>query len=137
MRTRAAAPTAALSAPHGTALPTALPTACGDRSSPAPTHAPRKATCPSLHRCVRGPAPHRAQWEVLDLLSLAPASALVRLSRSDWRRVDNVADALAQARTRPALIPRPRAGAGGQDGVTADIRDLVGKVAGANVSAAR
>ena len=49
--------------------------------------------------------PTRAQREVLDLLALAPATALVRLSLSDWRRVDDVADALAQARTRPAVIP--------------------------------
>ncbi len=80
--------------------------------------------------------PSRAQREVLDLLGLAPAAALVRLSLRDWRRVDDVVDALAQARTRPAVIPRPRAGAGGQDGVTADVRDLVGKVAGAKVTAA-
>ncbi len=80
--------------------------------------------------------PTWAQREVLDLLGLAPASALVRLSLSDWRRVNNVADALAQARTRRAVIPRPRAGAGGQDGVTADVHDLVGQVAGAKVTAA-
>ena len=81
--------------------------------------------------------PTRAQQEVLDLLGLAPASALVRLSLSDWRRVDRVVDALALAHTRPAVIPRPRAGDGGQDGVTADGRDLVGKVAGVKVTAAR
>ncbi len=80
--------------------------------------------------------PTRAQREVIDLLGLAPAAALVRLSLLDWRRVNDVVDALAQARTRTAVIPRPRAGAGGQDGVTADVRDLVGKVAGAKVTAA-
>jgi hypothetical protein len=80
--------------------------------------------------------PTRAQREVIDLLGMAPAAALVRLSLSDWRRVNDVVDALAQARTRPAVIPRPRAGAGGQDGVTADVRDLVGKVASAKVTAA-
>ena len=73
--------------------------------------------------------PTWAQREVLDLLGLAPTSALVRLSLSDWRRVNNVADALAQARTRSAVIPRPRAGAGARDGVTADLHDLVGQVA--------
>ena len=76
---------------------------------------------------ARHPTP--AQREVLDLLGLAPACALVRLSLSDWRRVDKVADALAQARTRPAVIPRPRAEAGGQDGATADVRNQVDKVA--------
>ena len=70
-----------------------------------------------------------AQREVLDLLGLAPTSALVRLSLSDWRRVDRVADALAQARTRGAVIPRPRAGAGGQDGGTTEVPLLVGRVA--------
>ena len=80
--------------------------------------------------------PSRAQREVIDLLGLAPAAAMVRLSLSDWRRVDHVADALAHARTRPAGIPRPRAGAGDRDGVTADARDLVGKVAVATVTAA-
>ena len=55
--------------------------------------------------------PTVAQREVLALLGLAPASsALVRLSLSDWRHVNDVAHALAQARTGPALIPRPRAG---------------------------
>ena len=83
---------------------------------------------------ARHPSP--AQREVIDLLGLAPAAALVRLSVSDWRRVDRVADALAQARTRPAVIPRPRAEAGGQDGVTAHVRHLAGKVAGAKVTAA-
>ncbi len=73
--------------------------------------------------------PTQAQREVLDLLGVAPAAALVRLSLSDWRRVADVADALAQARTRPAVIPRPRAGAGAQNGVTADVHDLVGQVA--------
>jgi hypothetical protein len=34
---------------------------------------------------------------------------------ANWRRVDDVVDALAQARTRPAVIGRPRAEAGGQD----------------------
>jgi hypothetical protein len=80
--------------------------------------------------------PSRAQREVIDLLGLAPAAALVRLSLVDWRRVDDVVNALAQARTGPAVIPRPRAGAGGQDGVAADARDLVGKVARAKVTAA-
>ncbi len=56
--------------------------------------------------------PSQAQREVIDLLGLAPAAGVVRLSLSDWRRVDRVVDALAQARTRPAVIPRPRAGAG-------------------------
>ena len=73
--------------------------------------------------------PTWAQREVLDLLGLAPTSGLVRLSLSDWRRVNNVADALAQARNRPAVVPRPRAGAGAQDGVTAGLHDLVGQVA--------
>ena len=49
--------------------------------------------------------PTRAQREVLDLLGVAPAVALVRLSVSDWRRVNSVVDALAQARTRHAEIP--------------------------------
>jgi hypothetical protein len=80
--------------------------------------------------------PTRAQREVIDLLGLAPAGALVRLSLLDWRRVNDVVDALAQARTRPAVIPRPRTGAGGQDGITADVRDLVSQVAGAKVTAA-
>ena len=80
--------------------------------------------------------PSRAQREVLDLLGLTPAAALVRLSLSDWRRVNDVVDALTQARTRPAVIPRPRAGAGCQDGVTADVRDLAGTIAGAQVTAA-
>ena len=74
--------------------------------------------------------PSRAQREVLDLLGLAPAATLVRLSLSDWRRVDDVVDALAQARTRPAVIPRPRARAGHQDGGAAVVRDLVGTAAG-------
>ncbi len=78
--------------------------------------------------------PTWAQREVLDLLGLAPGTALVRLSLSDWRRVNNVADALAQARSRPAAIPRPRAG--GQHGATADVHDLVGQTAGAKVAAA-
>lgn len=63
--------------------------------------------------------PSRGQREVLDLLGLAPSCALVRLSVSDWRRVDDVADALAQARTRSAVIPRPRAEAGAQVTVSA------------------
>ena len=54
--------------------------------------------------------PTRAQREVLDLLGLAPAAAVVRLSLSDWRRVNSVVDALAQARTRPAGIPAPGPG---------------------------
>ncbi len=49
--------------------------------------------------------PTQAQREVLDLLGVAPAAALVRLSLSDWRRVADVADALAQARTAKAVIP--------------------------------
>jgi hypothetical protein len=59
--------------------------------------------------------PTRSQREVIDLLGLAPAAALVRLSMANWRRVDDVVDALAQARTRPAVIGRPRAEAGRQD----------------------
>jgi hypothetical protein len=55
--------------------------------------------------------PTGAQREVLDLLGVAPAAALVRLSLSDWRRVNGVVDALAQAR-RPAVIA-----AGGQGSV--------------------
>ncbi len=80
--------------------------------------------------------PTRAQREVLDLLGLVPAAAVVRMSLLDWRRVDDVVGALAQARTRPAVIPWPRAGAGGQDGVTANVRDLVGTIDGAKVTAA-
>jgi hypothetical protein len=49
--------------------------------------------------------PTRAQREVLDLLGVAPAATLVRLSVSDWRRVNTVVDALAQARTQSAGIP--------------------------------
>jgi hypothetical protein len=49
--------------------------------------------------------PTGAQREVLDLLRVAPAAAMVRLSLSDWRRVNSVVDALAQARTRTAGIP--------------------------------
>jgi hypothetical protein len=71
--------------------------------------------------------PSRAQREVIDLLGLAPAAALVRLSLSDWRHVNQVVDALAQARSRSAVIPRSRAG--GQDGVTTDVDGLVEKVA--------
>ena len=55
--------------------------------------------------------PTRAQREVLDLLGVAPAAALVRLSVSDWRRVISVVDALARARTRPADIPARGQGA--------------------------
>ena len=73
--------------------------------------------------------PTSAQREVLDLLGLTPTSALVRLSLSDWRRVNNVVDALAQARNRPAAIPRPRAGVGSQGGGRIDVHDLVGRVA--------
>ena len=73
--------------------------------------------------------PTRAQREVIELLGVGPAAALVRLSLLDWRRVNDVVDALAQARTRPAAIPRPRAGAGSQDGGSTDVRDLVGQVA--------
>ena len=80
--------------------------------------------------------PSRAQREVIDLLALAPTAALIRLSLSDWRRVNDVVDTLAQSRTRPAVIPRPRAGSGDQDDVTADVRGLVGKVAAALVTAA-
>ena len=49
--------------------------------------------------------PTRAQREILALLDLVPERGLVRLSLSDWQRVDNLADALAQARTRPAVDP--------------------------------
>ena len=49
--------------------------------------------------------PTRAQREVLDLLDVAPGGGLVRLSLSDWRRVDKMADALAQARTRSTMVP--------------------------------
>ncbi|WNV77046.1 hypothetical protein [Geodermatophilus sp. DSM 44513] len=49
--------------------------------------------------------PTHAQREVLDLLGVAPAAALVRLSVADWQRVADVADALAQARTTTALVP--------------------------------
>lgn len=80
--------------------------------------------------------PSRAEREVLDLLGLAPSSALVRLSVSDWRRVDDVADAVAQARTRSAVIPRPRAGGGAPDGGSADVRHSLGAVAQVRVSAA-
>lgn len=80
--------------------------------------------------------PSRAQREVIDLLGLAPAAALVRLSLVDWRRVDHVADALAQARSRAAVIPRPRTEAEGQNGLIADARDLVGNAAGVRVTAA-
>jgi hypothetical protein len=73
--------------------------------------------------------PTSAQREVLDLLGWTPTSALVRLSLSDWRRVNNVVDALAQARNRPAAIPRPRAGAGSRDVGSTDVHDLVGRVA--------
>jgi hypothetical protein len=73
--------------------------------------------------------PTSAQREVLDLLGLAPTSALVRLSLSDWRRVNNVVDALTQARNQPAAIPRPRAGAGSHDRGSIDVHDLVGRVA--------
>ncbi len=52
-----------------------------------------------------GRHPTRAQREVLELLGVAPAAALVRLSLSDWRRVNSVVDALAQTRTRPTGIP--------------------------------
>lgn len=83
---------------------------------------------------ARHPSP--AQREVIDLLDLAPAAALVRLPLSEWRRVDRVVDALTQARTRPAAIPRPRTGAGVQDGVTADVRQPAGMVAGAKMTAA-
>src|SRR4051794_38378151 len=102
MRTRAAPRTGAAVRPS-----TALPTARRDRSLLHPTtHAPRKRhVSRSVHRCVRGPAPPPAQREVLDLLGLVPTGAVTRLSLSDWRRVDSVADALAQARTRPAVIP--------------------------------
>lgn len=54
---------------------------------------------------ARRPTP--AEREVLDLLGLLPASgASVRLSLSDWRRVQDVAAALEQART--LSVPRPR-----------------------------
>ena len=80
--------------------------------------------------------PTRAQREVLDLLGLAPDAALVRLSLSDWRGVDNVVDALTEARTRPAVVPRPRAGTGGRRDMTGDVRLLAGRAAGATVTAA-
>lgn len=80
--------------------------------------------------------PSRAQREVIDLLGLAPAATLVRLSLVDWRRVDRVVDALAQARSRPAVIPWPRTEAEGQNRVSADARDLVGEAAAAKVTAA-
>ena len=73
--------------------------------------------------------PTSAQREVFDLLGLTPTSALVRMSLSDWRRVNNVVDALAQARKRPAAIPRPRAGAGSHAGERTDVHALVGQVA--------
>jgi hypothetical protein len=73
--------------------------------------------------------PTWAQREVLDLLGLAPTSALVRLSLSDWRRVNNVVDALAQARQRPAAIPQPRTGTGSPDGGSTDVHYMVGQVA--------
>lgn len=53
--------------------------------------------------------PTAGEREVLELLGfLSGAAALVRLSLSDWRRVQDVATALEQARTRP-MLPRPRA----------------------------
>ena len=55
--------------------------------------------------------PSQAQREVIDLLGLAPAAGMARLSLSDWQCVDRVVEALAQARTRSAVIPRPCAGA--------------------------
>ena len=55
--------------------------------------------------------PTQEQREVLSLLGLKPThSTCVRLSLSDWRHVDDVAAALAGARTRPAVIPRQRLG---------------------------
>ena len=71
--------------------------------------------------------PSWRQREVLDLLGLTATSALVRLSLSDWRRVNNVVDALAQARNRPAVIPRP--GASSRDGGSADVHDRMDEVA--------
>ena len=73
--------------------------------------------------------PTSAQREVLELLGVTTTSALVRLPLSDWRRVKNVVDALAQARQRPAAIPRPRTGAGSPDGGSTDVHYLVGQVA--------
>jgi hypothetical protein len=73
--------------------------------------------------------PTSAQREVLDLLGLSPTSAVVRLPLSDWRRVNKVVDALTQARNRPAAIPRPRLGAGSQDGGSINVCDLAGRVA--------
>jgi hypothetical protein len=56
---------------------------------------------------ARRPAP--AELEVLDLLGLNPAhSTWIRLSLSEWRHVDDVAAALAEARTQHAVIPRQR-----------------------------
>jgi hypothetical protein len=54
---------------------------------------------------VRRPTP--AEREVLDLLGLNPApSPWVRLSLTDWRRVDDVAAALAGARMQTAVTAR-------------------------------
>lgn len=54
-----------------------------------------------------GIRPTVAQLEVIDLLELNPEHhELVRLSRTDWRHVDAVRDALAAARA-PA-VPTPR-----------------------------
>jgi hypothetical protein len=58
---------------------------------------------------ARRPTP--AQQEVLDLLNLGAAhSPSVRLSLSDWHHVDDMATALAGARTRRAVIPEQRLG---------------------------
>lgn len=51
---------------------------------------------------ARCPTP--AQREVLDLLDAVPAGGSIRLSLSDWRRVDRMADALAEARTGSAAV---------------------------------
>jgi hypothetical protein len=54
---------------------------------------------------VRRPTP--AEQEVLDLLGLNPArSPWVRLSLADWRSVDDVVAALADARTQTAATSR-------------------------------
>ena len=49
--------------------------------------------------------PTQAQREGRDLLGVPPAASLFRLSIADWKRVNSLVDALAQARTRPAAIP--------------------------------
>ena len=73
--------------------------------------------------------PTWAQREVLDMLGLTATSAQVRLSLSEWRRVNNVVDALAQARHRPAAIPRPRAGVDSRGGGGTAVHETVGRAA--------